>query len=156
MDGKQAPPPERLNIVLRPRDGGGPTELPLKLLFVGDFMGKDDRPVEDRAPVRVDRDSFAKVLAGHSPRLDLTVTSARADDAPSLRVSLAFRSMADFGPDAVAQQIPEVARLLAARELMTELKATGDVGTFLQKLGERVEDAELRARVLSALGLESA
>jgi type VI secretion system protein ImpB len=157
MDGKASPAPERLNIVLKSQEGGGaPTELPLKLLFVGDYMGKDDRPIEERVPVRVDRDTFARVLAAHAPRLDLVAANARVDDAPGIRVSLRFQEMSDFGPDSVARQIPEVARLLAARDLLAELKATGDVATFREKLGVRVDSPELRARVLASLGMEDA
>ncbi|HEY1698014.1 MAG TPA: type VI secretion system contractile sheath small subunit [Polyangiaceae bacterium] len=148
-----ARPAGRLRIVCKPSGDEAEIELPLRMLFVGDFMGRDDRPVEDRVPVRVDRDSLGKVLAAHAPRLDLTVTSA---EGRAVRAPLVFRSLADFGPDAIAEQIPETARLLAVRDALTRLKEGGDVAAFRKTLDELLEDPAARARLLSSLGLADA
>jgi type VI secretion system protein ImpB len=146
MDDEGALQNGRLRIVCKPSEEQGEIELPLRMLFVGNFMGEDQRPVEDRVPVRVTRDSFSSVLAGHTPRLDLTVAGVRAQ--------LVFRSLGDFGPDSVAQQIPEVARMLQLRDALTRLKATGDVEAFRLLLPELVEDPAARARLVADLGLE--
>lgn len=138
-------PHGRLRIVCKASEDEGELELPLRMLFVGDFMGQDDRPSEDRVPVRIERDSFDKVLAAHSPRLDLTVAGVQA--------KLVFRSLADFGPDSVAEQIPEVRRMLALRDALTRLKVTGDIETFRSRLPELLEDKTERERLLSRLGM---
>jgi type VI secretion system protein ImpB len=152
MDGNQAP--ARLHITLKD-DAEGEVELPLRMLFVGDFMGRDDRPEEDRVPVRIDRDNFPKVLASHAPRLDLVVTpTSGAAAGIGVRAPLTFRSLADFGPDSVAAQVPETARLLAVRRALTELKATGDVSRFRRQIEAAIEDAPARGRLLAAIGVE--
>ncbi|MGH7293816.1 MAG: type VI secretion system contractile sheath small subunit, partial [Polyangiaceae bacterium] len=110
-------------------------------------------PLEERLPVRFDRDTFGKVLAAHAPRLDVTVTSA---DAHTVRATLGFRSLADFGPDAIAEQIPEVQRLLSVRDALTDLKSTGDVGAFRAALGALSLGPAEHARLLASLGLEGA
>src|ERR1700722_20874469 len=113
MDNGTILPRERLHIVCKTGDDQAEMELPLRMLFVGDYMGRDDRPIEDRLPVRIDRDTFTKVLSAHGPRLDLVVSGpATAGEEKAGRASLTFRELADFAPDAVAAQIPEVARLL--------------------------------------------
>ena len=51
-------PKERVNIVYRPATGDAKEEieLPLKLLVVGDFTrSQDDRMVEEREPINVDK-----------------------------------------------------------------------------------------------------
>ena len=149
-DDDMARPHGRLRIVCKPSEDEAEIELPLRMLFVGNFMGRDERPVEDRIPVHIDRDTFGKVLAAHAPRLDLTVTTA---EARTVRAPLIFRSLADFGPDAVAQQIPETRRVLALRDALTALKESGDVAAFRQTLDELLEDPAARTRLLSALGL---
>jgi type VI secretion system protein ImpB len=146
MDDENAQNHGRLRIVCKPSEDQGEMELPLRLLFVGNFMGQDDRPVEDRVPVRISRDSFSNVLAAHGPRLDLTVAGVRAQ--------LVFRSLADFGPDSVAEQVPETARLLKLRDALSRLKATGDVEAFRLLLPELVEDPAARARLVADLGLQ--
>jgi type VI secretion system protein ImpB len=147
-------PRERLNIVCKTGDDEAETELPLRMLFVGDYIGRDERPVDERLPIRVDRDNFAKVLAAHAPRLDLVVSSARSvGDGTGVRATLTFRELADFGPDAVAGQIPEVARLLAVRDALTDFKSSGDIAAFRGRLDKLLEDGPARARLLAALGL---
>jgi type VI secretion system protein ImpB len=81
------------------------------------------------------------------------VTSA---EGRTLRAPLVFRSLTDFGPDAIAEQIPETRRLLAVRDALTTLKERGDLAAFRGALGELVEDPAARARLLSTLGLEGA
>jgi type VI secretion system protein ImpB len=148
-----ARPAGRLRIVCKPSDDEAEIELPLRMLFVGDFMGQDERPVEDRVPVRIDRVTFEKVLTAHAPSLDLTVTSA---EARTVRARLVFRSLADFGPDAIAEQIPETRRLLAVRDALTTLKESGDVAVFRKTLDDLLEDPVARTRLLSTLGLADA
>jgi type VI secretion system protein ImpB len=152
MDNGTALPGERLHLVCKTSDEAE-IELPLRMLFVGDYMGRDERPVEDRVPVRIHRDNFAKVLGAHAPGLEIVVTSARAGNR-AVRASLTFRQLSDFGPDAIAQQIPETNRLLAVRDALTALKSTGDVAAFRVRLDELLrEDPPTRARLLAALGL---
>ncbi len=136
----------RLRIVCKPSEEQGELELPLRLLFVGNFMGEDTRPLEDRMPVRVSRDSLPGVLAAHAPHLDLTVAGVRAQ--------LAFKTLADFGPDAVAAQIPELRRKLALRDALTALKASGDVEAFRASLPGLLPEPAARAQLLADLGLD--
>ena len=58
-------PKERVNIVYRPAlgDAKEEVELPLKLLVMGDFTGRsDDRPLEKRELINIDKDNFNEVL----------------------------------------------------------------------------------------------
>ena len=69
-------PKERVNIVYRPATGNAQeeVELPLKLMVLGDFtLRQDDRAVEDRAPVSVDKDNFNDVMKAQGLSLTLNV-----------------------------------------------------------------------------------
>src|SRR5215510_9189712 len=58
-------PKERVNITYKPATGNAKeeVELPLKMLMLGDYMGRPDpRPLEDRKPINVDKDNFQKVM----------------------------------------------------------------------------------------------
>jgi type VI secretion system protein ImpB len=151
--GHQGTRAERLRIVCKASpDDPRETELPLRMLFVGDFKGRDERPLHERIPVRVDRDNLDRVLAAHAPQLDITV-STDSPGARAIRAPLVFHRLADFGPDAVAEQIPDVQRLLRLRDALTTLKMTRDVDAFRAALAASVEDAAARDRLLEALGL---
>jgi type VI secretion system protein ImpB len=146
-------PAGRLRIVCKRSEDETEIELPLRMLFVGDFMGQDTRSVENRIAVRVERDTFARVLETHAPRLDLTVTTS---EERTVRAALVFRSLEDFGPDGIGGQIPEVLQLLAVRDALTTLKSTGDVAVFRETLDQALLEPATRARILSSLGLADA
>lgn len=151
-------PKERVNIVYRPATGDAQAEveLPLKLLVVGDFtMQADDRPVEERSPVAVDKDNFNDVMKGQGLKMNLAVPSKLSEDPEAqMAVSLNIENMRDFEPDAIVGQVPELAQLLALREALKALKGPlANVPDFRKKLQDLVTDENARGTLLEALGL---
>ncbi|MDR2123377.1 MAG: type VI secretion system contractile sheath small subunit, partial [Desulfovibrio sp.] len=112
-------PKERVNIVYKPATGDAQAEveLPFKVMVLGDFTNKpDDRPLEDRTPVSVDKDNFDDVLKARNVGLEINVENRLTDEKDvTMPVKLSFQSMKDFEPDAVATQVPELAQLLKLR-----------------------------------------
>ena len=152
-------PKERVNIVYKPATGDAQAEveLPLKLTVLGDFTRRqDDRPLEDRAPVSVDKDNFNDVLKAQDVKLDIVVDNKLAEEeGASMAVNLAFASIKDFEPDAVAAQVPELAELLKLRESLKALKGPlSNIPDFRKKVQEAVKDDAARGQLLEALGLK--
>lgn len=152
-------PKERVNIVYRPATGDAKeeVELPLKLLVMGDFTGAPgDQPLEKRQPVNVDKDNLEEVLKGQGIGLDLTVPnrlSGKPDE--EMSVKLKVESMKDFGPEAIAEQIPELKRLLELRESIRSLKSPlSNVPEFRKKVQELVKDEGTRKQLMKELGIE--
>jgi type VI secretion system protein ImpB len=132
-------------------------ELPLKMLVMGDFTGRtDDRPLERREPVNIDKDNFNEVLKAQEVRLNLSVPnrlSGNADDAMTL--SLKVESMKDFGPEAIVEQVPELKRLLELREALRALKGPlSNVPEFRKKIQELLKDENASAKLLAEIGIE--
>jgi type VI secretion system protein ImpB len=72
-----------------------------------------------------------------------------------LSAKLQFKKLSDFGPDAVAEQIPEVKTLLDVRAALTALKGPlGNVPAFRRKLQTLLSDAGSRERLMRELGIE--
>ena len=152
-------PKERVNIVYKPATGDAQAEveLPLKLTVLGDFTRRqDDRPLEDRAPISVDKDNFNDVLKAQDVKLDIVVENKLAEDEDAtMPVSLSFASMKDFEPDAVAAQVPQLAELLKLRESLKALKGPlSNIPDFRKKVQEVVKDDAARDQLLEALGLK--
>ena len=152
-------PRERVNIVYRPATGDAQeeVELPLKLLVMGDFTGKpDDRPLEEREPINIDKDNFDEVLKAQGIGLNITVPnkiSGEPDD--EMTVELTFESMKDFNPEEIAKKVPELNKLLELREALTALKGPlSNIPAFRKKIQELVKDEAARERLLKELGLE--
>lgn len=99
-----------LSLSLPYGDAESRVELPLKILVMGDFtLRRDDRLLEERMPIEVDRARFDRVLAEHRITLDLVVVDARAPTPAAGRpVRLPLSRLDDFTPEGVARQAPEL------------------------------------------------
>ena len=155
-------PKERVNITYKPETGDAKedVELPLKLLVMSDFTLKsDDRSIEDREPVSVDKDNFNDVLKAQDLSLDLTVpnrlSAQEGDEENDMAVRLAFEGLDDFKPDAIVRKVPELKKLMDLREALKAVKAPlGNVPEFRKKVQEIVKDEGARERLLKELGVE--
>ncbi|WP_108650171.1 type VI secretion system contractile sheath small subunit [Dongshaea marina] len=155
-------PKERVNIVYRPATGGAQeeVELPLKMLVVGDFtQQEDERMVEERAPINIDKDNFNDVLKAQGLELEMNVPRrlAGSEEGDQLPVNLKFNSIRDFEPDQIIQKVPELAKLLELREALKALKSPlSNVPEFRKKIQSLVQDESSREALLKELGLDGA
>ncbi len=151
-------PKERVNIVYQTDTGGAQeeVELPLKMLMVGDYTGReDDTPVEDRKPINIDKDNFDDVLKNQKLELSISVDDKLSEEeGASIPVSLKFAKMKDFGPEAIVQQVPELKQLLELRSALTALKGPlGNVPAFRRKLQKMLGDDDSRKKLMAELGM---
>jgi type VI secretion system protein ImpB len=153
-------PKERVNIVYRPATGDAKqeVELPLKLLVVGDFtLQEDSRMIEEREPVNIDKDNFNEVMKAQNLNLEVTVPDKLSNDKDKeIAVKLKFESMKDFNPEAIAQNTPELNKLLELREALSALKGPmSNRPEFRKKIQEIVKDEAAREKLLKELNLDS-
>jgi type VI secretion system protein ImpB len=151
-------PKERVNIRFQPATGNNKeeVELPLKLLMLGDFTQKsDDRPVEERSLIKVDKDNFDDVLKSQQLSLDLAVPSKLeegGDPDKKLSVSLKFDRLRDFDPENIVNQVPELKKLLELRQALVAMKGPlGNVPSFRKAIQSVLDDEGARARLLDEL-----
>lgn len=152
-------PKERVNIVYRPATGDAKeeVELPLKIMVLGDFtLKKDERLLEDRDPINIDKDNFSDVMASQDLGIKVSVDNKLNDDPEAkLSVDLKFRNLKDFEPDSIVQNVPELAKMMELREALKALKGPlANVPNFRKKLQELVGDEDARNKVLKELGIE--
>ena len=130
-------------------------EIPFVVGVLADLSGNPDEPLpklKDRKFIEIDRDNFNNVLEGMKPRIAFKVDNKLTDEDTKMAVELRFKSMDDFHPEQVANQVTPVRKLVEARrrlsdllskldgndkldELLQEVIASTD---SLQKLGEQV------------------
>jgi len=151
-------PKERVNIVYKSQVGDAQqeSELPLKILMVGDYTGRsDDTPLEDRKPVNIDGENFNDVLAKQQLAVDVQVADklSGTKDA-TLDLHLEFKKLDDFGPEGVVKQVPELKKLLELRAALTALKGPlGNLPSFRKKIQALLGDEAARKQLMKELGL---
>lgn len=151
-------PKERVNIVYKAQVGDAQeeTELPLKILMVGDYTGRaDETPLEDRKPINVDKENFNDVLAQQKLSVTASVPNRLTDEKDArLDVKLDFRKLDDFGPEGIVNQVPELKTLLELRAALTALKGPlGNIPAFRKKIEALLGDDEARKKLMKELGL---
>ena len=151
-------PKERINIKYIPATGDqqAEVELPLKLLITGNFKGHgEESALEDRQPVRIDKDNFNDVLTKAEVSLEMAVPCVLTNDIENdLSINLQFKSINDFGPDAIARQVPEMNKLLELRNALVALKGPlGNTPAFRKQLQSLLADDASRQRLIRELNL---
>ena len=157
-DGSVAPK-ERINITFKPAIGGAQedVELPLKLLVIGDYVQQvDERKLEDRKPVAIDKMTFDEVLAKQGLSLSLNVPNRLQEEGGTdeLAIALNISAMKDFNPASLVEQVPELKKLMELRDALVALKGPlGNAPSFRKAIEGVLADEASRARVLSELDL---
>jgi len=128
-------------------------ELPFVVGVLADLSGqpKDGLPrIKDRKFVEIDRDNFNQALAGMKPRLAYRVPNRLSDDGSQLGVELDFQHMDDFSPEAVAQKVEPIRKLLDARQRLNELALKINTNDKLEELLQEVVQNTEALKRLSA------
>ena len=116
-------------------------ELPFVVGVLGDFSGDPTsalRPLADRKFIQIDRDNFNDVMAGMNPGLKLKVDNTLSEEGGQMGVELAFKSLDDFEPARVAQQVPALRALMETRAKLRDLMSKVDRSEELEGLLEQV------------------
>ena len=128
-------------------------ELPFVVGVLGDFSGKPTEPLpslKDRKFVQIDRDNFDEVMGRMRPALSFKVENTLQGNGTEMLVELKFRSMDDFEPGAIADQIPAIKSLLEVRNRLRDLLTKADRSEELENLLERVLQNEGDLKELAA------
>lgn len=98
-------------------------QLPFVMGVMADLVGKpvDPQPgVDERKFLEIDIDNFDERMKALKPRVAFQVDNTLTDEG-RLNVELAFESMEDFSPDAVARKVEPLNKLLEARTQLSNL-----------------------------------
>ncbi len=148
-------PPARVNIQLNVDKGGAQkkVELPLKMLVMGDFSQKGDTTrLADKEKISVNKDNFNQVMDSLDLKLDFSVENKINPDGGDLKVNLKFKDMKSFEPQEVVKQVPELSKLLGARNLLKDLRSNLlDNREFRKRLEGIIKDKTAMDGILAEL-----
>ncbi|KAB7769637.1 type VI secretion system contractile sheath small subunit, partial [Xanthomonas maliensis] len=151
---KVRPPRVQLTYDVEKGDAIEQKELPFVVGVLGDFSGNPEEPlpkVKDRKFVNVDMDNFDEVMEGVAPRAVYRVKNKISDAGGEFGVELKFKSIDDFRPEAVVEQVEPLRKLLESRTKLADLrnKLAGN-----EKLEDLLTDVLNNTEQLKKLGTE--
>jgi type VI secretion system protein ImpB len=154
--------PPRVHISYDVETGGAVEvkELPFLMGVLGDFSGQPTDPLprlKERKFVEVTPDNFDDVLASMKPHLSFAVDNklSNKEGAGKLAVDLNFKSMDDFGPEAVAQQVPALKKLLELRTKLSDLRGALQGNDKLDEvLQSTLADTDKMSKLRAEMGTE--
>ena len=133
-------------------------ELPFVVGVLADLSGQPKAPLKllkERQAAYIDRDNFNAVLEKAAPRLALRVDDRLTGGENKLAVELNFRSIEDFEPAKVAEQVAPLKELLTMRHNLTELLSKMEGNDKLESLLADVLASTDKATALAkAMGVE--
>jgi type VI secretion system protein ImpB len=134
-------------------------ELPFVMGVMGDFSGNPTKKPDSltkRKFVNIDRDNFDDVMAKINPELNIRVKNTLEGGDSEMGVQLKFKSMEDFEPGQVVDQVPALKSLLESRDKLRDLLTTMDQSEDLEALMEQVlSDSGKVAEAAGQMGVES-
>jgi len=116
-------------------------ELPFVVGVMGDFSGDPTeplKPLRDRKFIQIDRDNFNDVFARMTPGVSMKVENTLSDDGSEIAVDLKFKSIEDFEPEKVVDQVEPLRKLKEARNQLRDLMSKVDRSEDLEELLEQV------------------
>ncbi|NYI02000.1 type VI secretion system contractile sheath small subunit [Cupriavidus plantarum] len=122
---KVRPPRVQLTYDVEKGDAIEQKELPFVVGVVADLSGQSEvalPKLRDRKFVSIDRDNFDDVMAAVEPRAAFQVPNQLTEEGGKFGVELKFRSLEDFSPEAVVEQIDPLRKLLEARSKLADLR----------------------------------
>jgi type VI secretion system protein ImpB len=151
------PPRVQLSYDVEIGDAIESKELPFVMGVMGDFTGQQDPnnplpKLKERKFVNVDLDNFDEVLDGMAPKASYRVKNKLSEGGGEFAVNLQFKSLDDFSPEAVVQQVEPLRKLLEARTKLSDLrnKLAGN-----DKLEDVLSDVLSNTEKLKQLGQEA-
>jgi len=134
-------------------------ELPFVMGTMGDYSGDNTdgkKSLKERKFINIDRDSFDKVMTKIDPQLQFKTENTLTDDDSEIGVDLAFKSIEDFEPQNVAQQVDPIRKLVEARNKLRDLMSKADRSEDLEGILEDILQNTDKVTALSKeLGIDN-
>jgi len=149
--------PPRVQITYDVEIGGAieEYELPFVMGILADLAGHPETPLpplKDRKFIDIDRDNINDVMASLNARLPVRVKNVLGGDAPDLNILLQFKSMDDFNPLNIVNQIGPLSDLykkrVALSDLLSKLDGNDPLDTELRNI---VENPDVLAQLKNEL-----
>lgn len=123
--------PPRVQITYDLEVGGSEkkTQIPFVVQVMGNFSGhkkKSPEKIKNMSSPRIDQENFDVTLASIRPRLKISVDNKISNVPNQLKFDIEFRSMNDFTPGSLANNLPKLKEIMQVRQRLLEIQSKID------------------------------
>ena len=129
-------------------------EIPFVMGVMGDYSGDNTdtkKPLKERKFSQIDRDNFNEIMSKVNPQLRLKVENLLEGDGSEMSANLDFKSMDDFEPHRIVEQLEPLRKLMDTRNKLRDLLTKADRSEELESI---LEDVLSNTNALSSLSSE--
>ena len=147
------PPRVQLTYDVEVGDGKEIKELPFVVGILGDFSAAsqlEKAKLKDKKFINVDLENIDELIESLAPRANFQVKNTLTEESGNMSIDLIFKSMDDFRPENVAQQVEPLKKLVIARERLTDLRNKISNNERLEDLLDEILQNTDQVRKLSA------
>lgn len=147
----------RVHISYEVEDGGSTVkkELPFVVGVIGDLSGdskKSLKSLKQRKFVNITGENFEQVMNSIAPSVKTRVKNTLKDDGSEIPIELIFKSMEDFSPGKIAENVPALKKLLDIREKLNQIISKTERSEELESaLAKLIQDEEGLKEVMTHL-----
>ncbi|EIK43281.1 hypothetical protein O59_004074 [Cellvibrio sp. BR] len=121
---------------------------------MGDYSGDNTegkKALKDRKFSQIDRDNFNEIMTKVNPQLRVKVENLLENDGSEMTASLDFKTMEDFEPHRIVEQLEPLKKLMDTRNKLRDLLTKADRSEDLEAI---LEDVLSNTNALSSLSSE--
>ncbi|OZY87495.1 type VI secretion system-associated protein [Cellvibrio mixtus] len=129
-------------------------EIPFVMGVMGDYSGDNTegkKALKDRKFSQIDRDNFNDIMTKVNPQLRLKVENLLENDGSEMTANLDFKTMEDFEPHRIVEQLEPLKKLMDTRNKLRDLLTKADRSEDLEAI---LEDVLSNTNALSSLSSE--
>jgi type VI secretion system protein ImpB len=129
-------------------------EIPFVMGVMGDYSGDNaegKKSLKDRKFSQIDRDNFNDIMTKVNPQLRMKVANLLENDGSEMSASLDFKTMEDFEPHRIVEQLEPLKKLMDTRNKLRDLLTKADRSEDLEAI---LEDVLSNTNALSSLSNE--
>jgi type VI secretion system protein ImpB len=108
---------------------------------MGDYSGDNaegKKSLKDRKFSQIDRDNFNDIMTKVNPQLRMKVANLLENDGSEMSANLDFKTMEDFEPHRIVEQLEPLKKLMDTRNKLRDLLTKADRSEDLEAILENV------------------
>ncbi len=138
--------------------------MPMKILVIGDFSGSGARNI---LCTSINKENFCEIISSISPKFSAKIINKLVSGRKELNIDITFKSVDDFHPDNISNQVEPIKKAISARKALVDLlenqysfpetkaclEKLSEEGSIIKDISTGLTDADSANKAISKLDM---